>query len=263
MSDKNRVILEIKEELQNERPNSKRILKSLFDLKTKEKFQSLYDSKFFDIIGDTFNLNPNFFMKELYQTFRNKMAKIIGVKDLMDMEKKIIEKFSLYEGEQILYECEGNIKVTEVIVKESGKFTSQPLNISVSSGNLFFTKYRIIAHGKLEVSGGQKWITVMGEDIPLVTDITFVFSGRSRRAESKKKIIEDSIYQELPCYGYQFPIKHLTKLRLNNLSYSVTYYLRIDNRKCVFTIKPLRSSKKDKSIILINNIFEILSKETN
>jgi hypothetical protein len=137
MIDKNQVIHDLKEKFRKERPNSKSILKSLYDLRTKEKSQQLSDSEFYNVVGETFKLNPDFFMNELYQTFRNKIVKIIGVKNLMDMEEYIIEKFTLYEEEQILYECKGNLEVTEVMVQESGKFTSQPLYISVRSGNLF------------------------------------------------------------------------------------------------------------------------------
>jgi hypothetical protein len=89
------------------------------------------------------------------------------------------------------------------------------------------------------------------------------FTGRSRRAEEKQHFIDSSIYQEFPCYGYQFPIKNHTKLSWNDRLYTVSYYIRIDNRKCVFTIKPLRSSKREKSIIIMNDVFDILRKDTD
>ena len=198
MSEKNQIIDNIKMEF-SARRSAKRILKSLYSLRTQEKFQQLTDSEFFDIVGEVFNLNPDFFMKELYKTFRNKMGRIIGVEKLKEMEKYIIEKFCLYEGEQILYECKGNIKQTELLEqKKSGKYKmdSWPVKISVRSGDIFITNYRIIAHGVLKVSGGEStrlwtWTSL------------WVFSGGSKRTERRDAKIKSS-----PLFGYQFPYKN-------------------------------------------------------
>ncbi|MFX1321022.1 MAG: hypothetical protein ACFFAQ_05185 [Promethearchaeota archaeon] len=258
------IIDDIKEELASPEPSSTRIITHLIDLRTKKKFQQLSESQFFDIVGETFKMNPDFFMKELYNPFWSKMGKIYGDKNLAEMERYIIEKFCLYEEEQILYECKGNIKLTEVITQNSGKWTSQPLKISINSGDLFFTNYRIIAHGIFKISGGQK-VNSFWDYIPLIEDLVdhftyFPFSGRSRRAKEKKHIIDGSIYQELPCYGYQFPIKNHTGLSKNDLSYSVRYHFKIDNRRCIFSIKAPKSSNKEKSVIIMHDIFDILSK---
>ena len=252
----NQVINDIKKEVRNPRISVNKILKSLYDLRTKEKFQQLSDSEFFDIVGEIFKMNPDFYMKELYQTFRNKMGKIIGAEKLKEMEKYIIEKFCLYKEEQILYECEGNIKQTELLEqKPSGKYKmdSFPLKISVRSGVLFFTNYRIIAQGKLKVSGGESW------NLWIWAPKLFVFSGGSKRAESKKTIIDGSIYQELPCYGYQFPIKNHTGLSKSNLLHIIAYSLMIDNRKCTISIKPNLLKREEH----MNKIFDILRKDAN
>ena len=133
----------IKKELDSPRPNTKSVLKSLIDLRANKKIQQPSDSEFFDIVGETFKLNPNLFMKELYKPFMNKMGKIIGTEKRKEMEKYIIEKFCLFEDEQILYECKGKIEKAELHIeqKSSGKYKMDtlPIWISISSGDLFFT----------------------------------------------------------------------------------------------------------------------------
>ncbi|UCC20498.1 MAG: hypothetical protein JSV62_04200 [Promethearchaeota archaeon] len=242
MTDKNQVINDIKDLVRNPKIPAKKVIKSLYELRTKEKFKQLSDSEFFDIIGEIFKMNTDFFMKELYQAFRNKMVKIIGTEKLKEMEKYIIKKFCLYEEEQILYECEGEIKQKELFVD------IVPLKISVSSGNLFFTNYRIIAHGKLEVSGGE------GSALLILTPSLSVFSGGTKRAESKKKIIEDSIFQELPCYGYQFPIENRTELSKKNLLHRIEYFVEINDRKYKISIKPNPLKREEH----LNKILDIL-----
>ena len=66
---------------------------------------------------------------------------------LREGEKDIIEKFCLYEGEQILYECNGNVMLN--------KYFAVP--ISLKPANIFITNYRIIAHGKCK-SRGVKYV---------------------------------------------------------------------------------------------------------
>ena len=87
MSDVNEILNHIKEEFRNPKASAKKILKSLYDLRTKEEYQQLSDSDFFDIVGETFKMNPNFFMGKLYKNFRDKIVNIIGPEKLMEMEK--------------------------------------------------------------------------------------------------------------------------------------------------------------------------------
>jgi len=140
MSDSNQILNIIKEELQKPKPNSSKILNTLLDLRSKAEFQQLSDSEFFNIVGETFNLNPEFFMKELYKSFRKKMGKLIGDEKLKEMEKYILEKYYLHEGEQIFLEFNGNFV--------QNKKMTQP--IFLDSASIFITNDRIIAQGKLK-----------------------------------------------------------------------------------------------------------------
>lgn len=217
-----------------------------------DKNSSISESEFFNIVGETFKFDPDFFMKELYKTFRNKMSIGIGAEKLKEMEKYIIKKFCLLEEEQILYECKGIVKQTELLKQtKSGKYKrdSSPVKISVSSGNIFLTNYRIIAQGKLKVSGGENsflWFWA-----PSLSD----FTGFSRRAERKKAIIESS-----PLFGYQFPIKNHTGLGKINLLHIVVFSVKIENRKCTISIKPSNSLKREEHM---SKIFDILRKDAS
>jgi len=252
MSDSNQILNIIKEELQNPRPNAKTILKSLFDLRTNKKIQQPSDSEFFDIVGETFQLNPDFFMKEIYKVFMVKLGKIIGFEKRREMEKYIIEKFCLAEGEQILYECKGNVKQVELIEqKESGKYKMDrfPLTISVSSGDVFLTNYRLIAHGLLKVKGGEStsWF--------VWTDSLWIFTGGSKRREKKDNFIESS-----PLFGYQFPIKNHWGLSKSKLLHIVAYMLNMDKMKGTISIKPTDTSTREEDM---SKMFDFLRKDAN
>ncbi|MFX1487679.1 MAG: hypothetical protein ACFFBI_00910 [Promethearchaeota archaeon] len=140
MNDINIVLNIIKEELQNTKPSSSKILKSLMDLRSKQEFQQLSDSEFYNIVGETINSKPEFFMEKLYNSFRSKMRKLIGDEKLMEMEQDILEKHFLHEGEQILLELRGNFG-------QNRKMT-QP--IFIDRANLFVTNDRIIVQGKVK-----------------------------------------------------------------------------------------------------------------
>ena len=60
------------------------------------------------------------------------------------MEKYIINKFCLLEDEQILFETEGRINIY-----------LPPVKLSIKSGKILVTNYRLIAQGKLITEGSQ------------------------------------------------------------------------------------------------------------
>jgi len=236
--------------------NSKRNLAYLYDLQTQNKSQQLSDSEFFDAVGETFRLNPEFFMKELYNPFRKKMGISIGAEKLKEMGKYIIEKFCLGENEEILYECKGKISLNELLErKPSGKYkmVSRPVKLSVSSGNLFFTNYRIIAQGKLKVTGGYS--TNIFSDLWPTLLTRCAWMGDTIQAKRRKDSFKSS-----PVFGYIFQIKNHTRLGKINLLHIVGYSLNIDKRKCDISIKPTDTSKREEHL---NKIFDLLRQDAN
>ncbi len=243
----------IKAELENNYPRSKRILKVLYQLGMEVKSQQLSDSEFFDMVGETFMLNPEFFMKELYKGFMEKIGGILGGDTRKNMERFIIEKFCLLPDEQIIYELEGNINQTELIEqKASGKYKmdTMPLKISVKNGDIFITNKRMIGHGRLKASGGEKTSGALF----WLTDL-WVFTGGAKKTESKNTLIESS-----PVFGYQFPTNNHWGLGKNKFLNIVAYNLNIGKKKGVITIKPtVKNSTRRKEHL--NKIFDILRKD--
>jgi len=226
-----------------------KILDIYSDLLSKEEYQHLSDSDFNFFVGETFKLNPEFFMDSLYGVLRQRMEK----KNRLEMDKYVIENYSLIEGEHIIYECNGNIKFVDFQnVKPSGglKFGGRiPASVRVTSGSIFLTNYRLIAQGILDTKGGryhqfQYGITVM------------VLSGGSRRSKALKTILESS-----PIYGFQFPIRNhiFLKKKWNGVSYQCIQ----DNQLKILHIKLTSKTSQAKREEQINAIFKILSKDVN
>ena len=80
-----------------------RVVDYLRDLRIKEEYQSLSNTEYYDIVGETIKLNPDIFMKHIYGDRRFYQY------NNSEMQKYILEKISLYEGEQILFEDSGKI----------------------------------------------------------------------------------------------------------------------------------------------------------
>lgn len=250
MSDVNQVMDDIKKAIPREFFQT--VIKSLVRFRTKKQFKHLTDSEFFDLVGEVFKLDPNFFMKYVYKPFRKKIKAMVGgTKLLKEMDKYIIQKFCFYEGEHILYECEGNISNTELGRRDkSGKYkanSSLALTVKVGGAQLIFTNYRIIAQGKLKAVGGQNlnlWVWA-----PKLFWLSGGGGGAERK-ESKKRFVESS-----PVYGYNFQIEnHFSLTKVIKLFRSVMYNIMIEDRICRIAIKPDYSVHLDK-------IFDILRKD--
>lgn len=240
IGDLNQVFSNIDEEIKSTKPSTKRIITYLYDLRTKEEFQGLSDSKFYDFIGEVFKLNPEFFMKNIYREMLS--GKPFRKIHLMEMEKNIIEKFCLYEGEQILYECNGKIEESTTMKAR------EPIKASVE-GRIYVTNYRIIAHGKFSVKGG------FGRG----GGIFDLFSwGRAQRAKGKGEFVGSSASQELPCYGFQFETTNhirLKKLYANAISYRVININTLSLGRRIRITLPSQFQR--------NSLFKVLCKTQN
>lgn len=254
--DQKQVLSNIKKELNYSPSSTKIILKILYELRSKDRSQQFTDSEFFDIVGETFKLDPYYFMKELYKPFRNKMGISIGAEKLKEMEKYILEKYCLLEDEKIIYELSGKITQTELTEQNaSGKYKMKhsPVKISVSSGNLFFTNYRIIAQGKLKVSGGHNtsFRSIMTPKLLK----RYAWTGNTTQGIRRKDNFRSS-----SIYGYHFSIKNRTGLSKINLLHSIGYDIKINKRKCIISIKTTDTSEKREHM---NKIIDILRSDAS
>jgi hypothetical protein len=62
-----------------EKKKKSKILSYLLKLRTKEDFQQLSGTEFFDIVEKTFELNPRFFLNSIHRELSLKLAKYYGV----------------------------------------------------------------------------------------------------------------------------------------------------------------------------------------
>ena len=101
MSDINQVKNEIKEELEKGLPSKRKILSYLLDLLKKDKYPSLSDFEFYDIVGYTYKLNLNYKLNlemlfyPIYNALKKKIKKLYGKEKRLEMEQYLREKFGL------------------------------------------------------------------------------------------------------------------------------------------------------------------------
>lgn len=255
MSGVNQIMNNIKEEITGSEPSSARILNHLYDLnlRTRAEHQSLSASEYYDIVGETFKLNPEFFMNSIY----GKRRLYINV-NKNEMERYIIEKFCLYEGEKLLYECNGEIELGH---QKMGPRASV-------YGSIYLTNYRIITTGRLSAKG-----TRSGPASLLLSVIFAPITKRVILTKGKARLIDT--HQELPCYGYQFPIKNSIGLRKNRNSIIYSAIAgKIGNMENASGNKKLKMLMKITRTIKItpvwtrlqshrNKLFELICKDAN
>jgi len=202
----NQYIIRIEKAL--EKRNVSELCNNLFDLHVDN---SLSDFEFFDVIGDIYQQAPAFFMLKIYPKIRRKFGKIYRNEGMLVMDKYILEKFCLDEGEQIKHEFYGTVKL-----KVPKKYV-----IRIINGTFYVTNRRIIAQGKL------------GFDLDLSTGQAILeFGGGSTK--NPKKALKHYISSSKSCYGYSIPIKNLYKLnrfttgsKIKKLSYLVPQKTKI------------------------------------
>jgi len=254
----------IKNELQKANPFRSIIIDALNELRLyeegseydpKDEWRYLPDTEFFNIVGEAFNIKPEFFMLELYQPFRNRLGKVLGKEKLKEMENYIIEKYCLYDGEQIHFECEGKIHQNKIVNYQA----TQGFSVN---GWILFTTHRIIALGKAK--GDSLHMSIFGS---IIGDL---IQRSIRNRKTKKEHLDSSIKQDLPCYGYQFPIN---SFGLQKKTSSVAYTFYIDNDLNFITITlpiwPSTSITGDRIAGeairegKLSKIFDILKKDPN
>lgn len=240
MSEVNQVKNSIQEEFTKRNPSPKRIISTLFNLRIdkegiefapKDEWRYIPRVEFFNIIGEIFNRNPQFYMKYLFKGIKKKMRKLNGHDKLKEMEKFLIETYCLYPGEQILFECDGGIQFWEnPTLKSRGV---------VSYGTLYLTTHRIIVCPLL-----GKGLAPMG-------------GSTSTGLSSRNRIRDYSLKEK--CYGYIFPIKNLSNLKKKSILKGVSYNVdavggvhKYKNIKIVVGKSPTQEET-------VNRLFEILS----
>ena len=202
----------------------------------RKKYDSLSDTEFCDIVAEVIKLKSSEkFMINTYKKFHKKMIKLIGDDKVEQMEQYIMQKYSFFSGEEILYKCRASI----TFLKKHGPFIRDD-KIKVGPGRIYVTNSRIIAHGNLS-TGSIGMFLVAGW-------LGYAAAG-TKMASKFEKQQKSMSSEERGCFGYQFPISNLHDLRVrgNQIVYNVTQ----DKEVITITISPYL--KED-----INTLSEIL-----
>ena len=108
MSDANLIMDKIREEHEKGLPSKRKILSYLLDLLNKDKYPSLSDIEFYDIVGETYKLNLDYKLKlkmlfnPIYNALKKKIKKLYGDEKRLEMEQYLIKNFGLFGTEHML-----------------------------------------------------------------------------------------------------------------------------------------------------------------
>jgi len=187
-------------EIQRDYPNHKGINREVID-----KVDNI--SAFHDFFGATFIIDPNYFMGKFLKTYHKNITKLLDLQQVMDMESDVLRKYSLYDNEKIIATFPGEIAIG------GGKMV----------GRIYLTSFRIILIGTNKSKG-----------IPMVTTSLAGMAINKSIQKSIVKNLQAKISQitssELPCFGHQYPMFGLQKIKLG--------YRATLKKKYLFKVKP-------------------------
>jgi len=254
MNDRDQFYNTIRQELDKPKPSQKNIISYLLAVPTEN-----FGIEYYIFVANIFHLDPGFFMESIYPEFRKKLEKLYGDQKIKEMEKYILNKFCLYEGEEILFECDGSIQ--ELLPKS--------YKIEVLHGTIYVTTCRIIAQGRVRTArmaySGPLAITLgIAAGDPSTRPTTGLIGSPSAKhrdikpKNAKEGLINASVNQELPCYGYIFPIKKL--FDLDHSKRLITYNIIHDSRLYKYKLS-FSSSKKQNYTDKLFNILKRYKRE--
>jgi hypothetical protein len=229
---------EIKRDIVNDNPSKDKILMYFEELRLSWLKKKIRDTEIYTFIGEVFNINPQFYMKSLYQpinlSFINELGKKIdrveGLKKLRELEEYILKTYCLYGGEQFLGVFRGNLKLES---EDHGEM--------VTGSHIFVTNFRIIAQGNLVLSYGPSRLSTLAESFFTNSDPEF------------KKKLRPSTYEEIPCYGYPIPLEILFGLKLKGEQRNLIFKNIMGYKNYQITIKIIRKKELDRICEILAN----------
>jgi len=162
--------------------------------------------EFCGILGDLALTNLEFFMQYCYGGIQGNLVKAMTADQRIAMDKLVVERFCLFQGEFILASWTGMISQKK----------------QQCSGRIFLTNYRLICTGQLmakssNTAGGPKSLLSLGVEL-----------GREARRQAVVKSIRRALSSNLEAFdersfGTQFPITdtYNIKKKKDSIGYSV------------------------------------------
>ena len=233
MTDANQLVENIKREIAKAQPSNKKI----FALFKEVKANTNSDAEYYDVVAEIFHFNSRYYLNSLYPKLNS-----------LQMAKYVFETFSLYQDERIVYEFPGKIKQT------IHTRANPSIMVRVKSGYVYLTNLRIIAQGKLIVGGGaDASVSKVGQAIAAQ-------KAAKLQKKARKTFLNESLFQEIPCYGYQF--KNRNHFHLKRKKKALEYFVLSDNpyeiSSGTFYVIKITPSKSQ-----VNELYEIMRKDIN
>lgn len=197
-------------------------------------------SAFHDFFGETFIIDPNFFMEKFLKTYHKNVRKLLDLQQVFDLEAYTLQKYSLYENEKIIASFPGEVQVG------NGKMV----------GRIYLTSFRLILIGTSKSKG-----------IPMVTTS---LAGMALSKSHQKSIVRNLQAKlsevtdvNLPCLGHQYPMFGLQWIDLSGKL--VTYKVKLETtsssgvtskKKYKFKVKPHGNNAKELAKLVHDTIVE-------
>jgi len=169
-------------------------------------------SAFHDFFGETFMIDPNYFMEKFLDTYHRNITKLLDLQQVFDMEANILQKYSLYENEKITASFQGEVQIG------GDKMV----------GRIYLTSFRLILIG-----------TSWGKGVSMVTKslvgIVIAKSIQKSIVRNLQAKLDEFTDVNLPCLGHQYPMFGVQKIKLGKAS--VTYKVLLESTYDSGTIK--------------------------
>ena len=199
----------------------------------KMEVDEIANSHFYNLIAWTLSINPRYFMRKIYPKLRYKLDKILDFRDMKDLEKHILKKFSFLKDETFLFEFKGEL--TQKIEKTGSK-------IVLKDANIYFTDYRMIIH-----SNGINIVSAESE-------VRSHFKNDYLRRYYENMILSRNLEHKRPCFGYEFPILELYDIKRTRTSVTYTFHQGGKKQFCEIVPKyPFTLKGIEKVLSTLNN----------
>ena len=179
------------------------IISLLISLRKDPVYKTLSKWNVFDVIGKTLKIDPIYFMKIIYPSFRTKLQDVFEKHELVAMEIYLLENISFLKDEILRFKCGGRFIIN---VDKGGS------KIVLKDANIYLSNIRMIVH-----SNGIK---VSAKDSLIYSH----FKNEYLTRYYVDMILSRNYYHSKPCYGYEFPIIDLSNIKKTNTKLEYTYY---------------------------------------
>lgn len=195
---------------------------------------------FYDFVGRTFLDNTEFYSSKFFKVYNKKISKYLNPNELFEMEQYILKNYCLYQNEKIITSFNGEIGVG------SGKMV----------GRIYITNFRIILQGSSKSKG-----------VPMVTQslagMAIAKSIQRSIIRSLQQKLSELTTVELPCFGNQYPMFGLEKIKLKGRQVNYRVFLetqqpngKISKRRYAFQVRAYGDEGFNLAQLVYNTIME-------